>query len=250
MLIAFTSLFLVTSIYGRVYWGVIYYFIGLYLFIENKKPLYLILVALCYVSHTSNLILIALLPLGFWELKRWHLVLIIVLFGSITSLFNDYFNLILDEGGIDGADYLNGKVNSYTTSGQFVFSYWGNSIGEKIIFLLRHVPLIFVLFRIMKIFMGDNKEFKLFDKPFRRIIYVYIGVNLISFVFLFADMKTGTYFYRVLAMSFFPITLILPYLMVKKQMTKHSFNLYIILFLIASEANYLKDMYYAYVAGR
>ena len=36
ILLTFTSLFLVTSVYGRVYWGVIYFFMGCYLLIEKR----------------------------------------------------------------------------------------------------------------------------------------------------------------------------------------------------------------------
>lgn len=249
VLLAFTSLFLVTSVYGRVYWGVIYYFMGLYLLIQKKNPLYLIAIALCYVSHTSNLILVALLPLGFVELKRWHLLMIIILFSSIVAVFNDYFELFLSDGGIEGADYFNDKVNTYSNTGSFVYSFWGNSIGEKIVFLVRHIPLLFFLIYLMRLFLVSYDKFLRMDKPIRRVISIYFGLNLVAFVFLFADMKTGTYYYRVLAMSFFSVTLILPYLLKTGYLKKRVFNNYVLFFIIASEINYLKDIYYASVAG-
>lgn len=250
VLIAFTSLFLVTSVYGRVYWGVIYFFIGFYFLVEKKNPLYLLVVALCYVSHTSNLLLVALLPLGFIELRKWHLVLIILLFSTITAAFNDYFNLFLESGGVEGADYINGKVDTYSSStSMYVHSFLGDSIGEKLVFLLRHVPLLIMLIQILSLFIGSNNRFETIDKPFRRIINVYLGLILASLVFLFADLNNGTYFYRVLAMTFFPITILLPYLVKNHYIKKRAFNYYIFLFLFATEVNYLKDIYYAYVAG-
>lgn len=249
ILLAFTSLFLVTSVYGRVYWGVIYFFMGCYLLIEKKNPLYLIAIALCYVSHTSNLILIALLPLSFINLKKWHLVLIIILFGTIISVFNDYFSAIIDNGGVEGADYLNVKMNSYSTQTANYNNFWGNSIGEIIIFMMRHIPLLLIMLQLLLYFIGSYGKFKNIYKPLRRIINVYFGINLVALIFLFADMNNGAYFYRVLAMSFFAITLILPYMVEYKIITKRVFNTYLVLFLVASEANYLKDLYYAYMGG-
>lgn len=249
VLLGFTSLLLVTSIYGRVYWGVIYFFMGCYLLIEKKNPLYLIAVALCYFSHTSNLILIALLPLSFINLKKWHIVLIIALFGTIITVFNDYFSTLIDNGGVEGADYLNIKVNSYSIQTSNYNNFWGNSIGEMIIFMLRHIPLLLILLKILFYFLRSYGDFEKIYKPLQRVINVYLGINLVALVFLFADMNNGTYFYRVLAMSFFAITLMLPYMVDHKIITKRIFNVYIVLFLVASEANYLKDLYYAYMGG-
>ena len=223
VMLVFTSLFLVTSCYGRVYWGVIYYFMGLYLLIERKNPLFLMAIALCYISHTSNLVLIALLPLGFINLKRWHLVVIIICFGTIITSFNDFFTSLSQNGGIEGADHFNSRLRAYS-GGENEISYWGNSIGEKTIFVLRHAPLFILLFSIVKLFIYSYNKYKQIYTPVRRIMSIYLALNVVSFIFLFADMGSGAYFYRVLAMSFFPISLFLPYLTLSKLISRKTFN--------------------------
>lgn len=249
VLVTFTSLFLVTSVYGRVYWGGIYYFMGLYLLIEKKNPFYLIAILLCFVSHTSNLILIALLPLGFIRLRRWYFLIIICSAGIILALFNDYFNLLIESGGVDGAEYLNSKLSNYSKSTNYLNNFFGNSIGEKIIFLLRHIPILFILLSIFKLFMTSYNRYKSIYKPLQRVINVYLGINLVALVFLFADMNNGTYFYRVLAMTFFPLTLILPSMIRIGNLRAKTFNLYILMFILTTEASYFKDLYYAYSEG-
>ena len=74
VLLTFVAVCLLLYTYQRSYWGVIFYFLGLYLLLEKKNPLFLILIGLCYFSHTQNIVLLVLLPLSFINLKGWQMI--------------------------------------------------------------------------------------------------------------------------------------------------------------------------------
>lgn len=248
VLLCFVSICLYMSVYGRAFWGAIYYFLGVYLMIEKKNPLFLIVIALCYVSHTQNIVLLALLPLAFIDLKKWYFVVIIAAFGVIVTTFQEAFTSIVDSGGIEDMDYLNTKVQRYGNSGGL--GAFGNSIGEVIMFILQHVPAVSIILYLLYVLFHSRKDYLLLYKPYRRIINIVFGIVFVSLVFLVGGMGSGALFYRVLAMIFFPISLLFPYLKEAKVIKPKTFNSLITIYIVAAELAYIKDLYYAYVGGR
>ena len=237
---------LVYYTYQRSYWGVIFYFVGLYLLLKKRNPLFLIAIVLCYVSHTQNIVLLALLPLAFLNIKRWELALIILLFGIIAAIFKDYFTLYRDSGGLEETEYLNSKIQKYGEDGK---GYFGQSVGEVVIFILRYVPMAMIVLTWADIIFFKRKNYLSIERPFRGVMNVTIGLVIASLVFLVSSVGAGTFFYRILAMTLFPIALLLPYLTERKIITKNSLNIYIWSFILVVELGYVKDVYYAYVHG-
>lgn len=246
-LICFISICLVDSIYGRVYWGIIYFFLGVFLIVEKKNPLCLIIIALCYVSHTQNLLLLALLPLSFVELKRWHLLVVILLFGILVSTFKESITDLLDSGGVEGADQLNYKMKTY--DGKEGLASFGNSIGEITVFVFKNVPAVSLITYLLYVFILKRKMYLSFKKPYRRIISITFGLLLMTLISL-ASGVGGVLFYRVIMLVFFPLTLLLPYLRDSGLMRHRTFDKLLLLFIFVSELGYVKDIYYAYVGGR
>lgn len=244
VLLGFITICLILYTYQRSYWGVIFYFLGVFLFLEKRNIVFLIIVALCYIAHTQNIVLLALLPVGFINLKKWHILAIILMFGIITTIFSDYFNTFLDSGGVEGADYINNKMSRYGESGG---NHFGSSIGEYLIFILRYVPTILIILTCVRLIL-KNKYQSLY-LPYRRIINIALGLVMVSLVFLFGSVGSATFFYRILSMTLFPVSLFLPYLVKNKIIKKQIFNNYINVFIICAELNYLKDLYYAYSHG-
>lgn len=244
--ICFVAYCMILSVYNRGFWGGIYFFMGLYLLIEKKNPLFLIAIALCYFSHTQNIVLLALLPLGFIRFKSWHFLLILLSAGMIVVLLHDTFNNILDAGGIEGADYINKKMDDYSQSR---ISNFGNSIGEIVIFILRYVPMFIIVFSWITLVIKNRDKYLSLYKPYRGVINVTIGLIIIAIIILFASLGGGTFFYRVLSMALFPLSITLPYLFEEGVLRVRTFNFYIVFFIIGSELNYIKDLYYAYVGG-
>lgn len=232
--------------YQRSYWGVIFYFMGIYLLLEKKNPLFLIIVALCYVSHTQNIILLALLPLCFIDIKKWELLLVIVLIGTMAALLKDTLTNYLNSGGIEDADYFNDKVEKYGEGGT---NFFGGSVGEYAVFVLRYVPLGLIVLKLTVMIFQNRKKYLSFEKSYRGVMNVTLGLVITSIVILAADIGAGIFFYRILAMTLFPIALLLPFLVQKGVMKKSSYNTYIYVYIVCSELSYLKDFYYAYVHG-
>lgn len=245
-LLCFVSFFLILSVYQRSYWGVIYFFLGLYLLIEKKNPLFIIVMALCYLSHTQNILLFAMLPLAFIEFKKWHMLILFIYIGIMGPMLNNHFSNILDAGGIDGADYISGKMALYSQS---EIGFFGASIGEYTISFLRYLPMVLFLLTWMRIILLRRDFYISFYRPFQRILNITVGILATSIVIYAADLGGGTFFYRTVAMAYFPVTILLPY-MIDNHVIKHTtFNRYLIIFTIGSELSCLKDLYYAYVGG-
>lgn len=244
--LCFISLCLVQSVYNRSFWGTIYFYMGIYLLLEKKNPLYLIAVALCYVSHTQNLVLLVLLPLAFIDIKKWQLFIMLILIGTIGAMVKDTFTQILDTGGIEGADYVNDRMNIYSQS---ELGNFGNSIGEYILFMLRYVPMAIIILQWIILILKNQRKYLLFYKPYRRVLNITVGVVIASFSVLLASLGGGTFYYRILAMTLFPFSIIFPYMLKNNSITKHRFECYIMLFIIATEFSYIKDVYYAYANG-
>lgn len=244
--LCFVSLCLVSSVYQRNFWGQIYFFLGVYLLIEKKNPFFLIIIALCYVSHTQNIVLLGLLPLAFIDTKKWHLLLALVLLGTISSVIKDNFTSIIDSGGIEGADYVNERMTTYSKSETGNF---GESFGEFLLFLFRYVPLGIIFLTWLKILFKSRGKYLLFYKPYRRVLNISIGIVLSSFVILFASLGGGSFFYRILGMILFPFSILIPYMVSTRTIKKKTFDLFIHLFVITTEFSYMKDVYYAYANG-
>lgn len=246
VLFCFIIICLVLYTYQRSYWGVIFYFLGLFLLYEKKNPLFLFIIALCYLSHTQNVVLLVLLPLSFIDIKKRELLLAILLMGTIASIFKDYFTLILERGGIEGADYINSKMTTYSEN---ELGNFGNSVGEKVIYILRYVPVVLIVFGFVRIIFKERKKYLSYYNPYRKVINVFMGVVLAALIVLLADLGGGTFFYRIASMSFFPCAILLPYLLITKTIKKKTYRMYVLIFVVASELNYVKDIYYALAHG-
>lgn len=244
--LCFVAYCLILSVYNRGFWGSIYFFMGLYLLIEKKNPLFLIAIALCYFSHTQNIVLLMLLPLGFVNLKTWHLLLLLLITGLLVTLLRDTFNNIINVGGIEGADYINKKMTDYSQS---KLGNFGNSIGEFAIFILRHVPMFAIFISWVNIVVIKRNSYLSIYKPYRAVMNVTMGLVFLSLIVLFASIGGGTFFYRVLLMAFFPTAITLPFMFNCGLLKEKAFNIYIIVFIVGSELNYIKDLYYAFVGG-
>ena len=249
VLLSFTTFCLVMSVYGRSFWGVIYFFMGVYLLFEKKNPLYLIAVALCYLSHTSEIILIVLLPLAFFNLKRWHFLTIFLVYGSLIALFKDLFAGLLNAGGFDvkGADYINSRLMNYGENEANV--YFGKSIGETVSIVMRDTFTITILFTVISLVFNNRNRYLSIYKPVRSIVNISIGLLLVSSLFLVSSVGSAVLFYRVLDMTFFPVSIILPCLAKSNVIGKKRFNIYIYLFIIYTEFGYMRDIYYAFAGG-
>lgn len=244
ILLCFVSLCLVSSVYGRAFWGLIYFFLGFYLLLEKKNPLFIIAILLCFFSHKQNVLLLSLLPLGFIDLKKWQLLFVLIIFSTLVVILKDNFISFLGAGIED--EYLNKKAIEYEDS---TLSPFGGSILERTMFVLKYVPIAIVIISIIITILRDRHRYLSYDKPFRGVMNISIGVVFVSLLFLFSKVGGGVFFYRILGMVVFPIALIVPYLRSCKSISRQSFNLFVKCAIICTEIGYFKDVYYAIAGG-
>ena len=244
VLLSFTSFCLVMSVYGRAFWGSIFFFLGVYLLIEKKNPLYLLAIACCYFSHTSNLVLIVLLPLAFISIKRWHLIVIVLLFGTLVAIFKDAFLDYLNSGGFEAeeAEHLNDRLQSY--GNREATGYFGQSMAENLGFVLKYIPQLSILF--LALFISFKNKI---SRSIRGVINISTGLLILSLIILAASIGGGTIFYRILGMTMLPVSLLLPYMKDSGLIKKKRYNTFIYLFILCAEYGYLKDMFYAVANG-
>lgn len=249
VLLSFTTLCLVSSVYGRAYWGGIYFFFGVYLLIEKKNPLYIIAILLSYVSHTSGLIRIALLPLAFINIKKWHLIALMFSFGLIVAIFKDALIDLLNSGGFDadGASYINSRLETYANEESK--AYFGKSLGTTISIVLKDLFVVSVIYTVVALIFKNNNGYSAIYKPLRGVINICLGVFILSAIILAASVGSGPLFYRVFDMTVFMVAIIIPCLKDVGVITKKRFIIYIYWFIFYSEYRYIIDLYYAYVEG-
>lgn len=247
VLLCFVAICLLTYTYQRSYWGVIFYFLGVYLLFTKKNPFFLIIMGMCYFSHTQDIALLVFLPLSFIDIKRWQLLITVLLIGTMANLLKDYLPEFIDSGGVENADYFNEKVSRYGQGGS---NYFGGSYGELLLFLLRYIPLAIIVLTLVKLILINRSKYLSFEKPYRAMINVVIVIVIAALVVLAASsLGIGIFFYRLLAMTLFPIAIILPNMLNAKILKKYDFNSYVLIYIAAAEFSYVKDIYYAYVHG-
>lgn len=243
---SFVAICLLMYTYQRSYWGIIFYFMGLFLLIERKNPLYIIPIILCYFAHTQNVIVLLFLPFAFIDIKRWHIASMIAFFGVITSLFRDLFVSILNSGSNADSRYFNEKASLY---GESNGNYLGGSIGENVLFILRYLPVIILAISWGYMILKDRKTYMACLKPYRSFINTVLGLVTLALLFFLSSLGSSLFVYRILSMTLFPIAILLPYFAENDRKKMESFTKYLWVYIVCSEISCIKDFYYAYMGG-
>lgn len=239
LLFAAMCLFWVAGHRGR--WGYIYYYFGVFLFFKNKNPLYLLLAALSYFSHSSVVLLLALLPFSFFKFNRYLAIFAIIALVFGMGFFQDYFDSIA-LNGLDN-EYYSHKVETY--AGQTANNFFGSSIGEYLQNFFSMVPMYLFMFYMSKKMLFDRSFTENMGREYNAVANVSIILFFVSIMAYFMNLGSGTIAYRILTMSTFPIIILYPYVLTAEKeryvpkMTKW--------FFVSTELVYLFSTYYAFM---
>ena len=227
----------------RGWWGYIYYYFGVYLFFRDKKYIYLILAAVSYFSHSSNILLIALLPIAFFKFNRFYTIVIIVVLILGLDKLQEYFDFMVG-GGVEN-EYYSHKLNTY--SSQTANNYFGSSIGEYLQNFFTLVPKYLFMFYMLKSLLFNKKYMKCIRAEHNAIINISINLFLVSIAAFFMNLGSGTIAYRLFTMSTFPIFILSDFILngrYQKYKLKMTYW-----FLISIELVYIFSIYYASIHG-
>lgn len=242
-LLLFASMCLFWVAGHRGWWGYIYYYYGVYLFFRDKKYIYLILATLSYFSHSSNILLLALLPIAFFKFNRYCTILVIVFLFFGLDRLQEYFNIIAVNGVED--EYYSKKINAY--SSQTENNFFGSSIGEYLQNFFILVPKYLFMFYMLKLLLFNKYNIRNMSTEQNAITNISVILFLASIAAFFMDLGSGTIAFRMLTMSTFPILLLSDFILDgKNQKYKIKMSNW---FLISIELTYIFSIYYASIHG-
>lgn len=227
----------------RGWWGYIYYYFGVYLFFRDKKVIYLILVAFSYFSHSSNILLLLLLPIGFLKINRFYIVIVCLFISLGLNIFQEYFNIIAESG--IGNEYYSDKLQTY--SSQNANNFFGSSIGEYLQNFFILVPKYLFMFYILKQLLSKKYYINNMRPEENAITHICIISFLVSIAAFFMDLGSGTIAFRLFTMSTFPILLLSNYFLIGNK-KKYKFKM-MKCFFISIELVYIFSIYYASIHG-
>lgn len=223
----------------RGWWGIIYFFFGVYLCFYKKKLWYLIFCFVVLYSHASHIAMLCLLPLAFFRFNKYIAIIAIASMFGFTAVFHDYFNSFLMSGMED--EYAAEKINAYTAQGGNKFL--GDSIGEILQNVTSKGPSFVFLFYLFWKMICD-KSFRLrMSREVNALSNISFGLSITSVLFILMNMNSGTFSTRLFTMASFPIMLIAPSILTKDK--RKYYMKYIKWRWISIELTYFFALYYS-----
>lgn len=242
-LLLFATMCLFWAAGHRGWWGYIYYFFGIYLFYKTNKLWYLIFALFSYYSHSSTIILIALLPITFFKFNRFVAIGLIVFFSLGIGIFQEYFDNIVSTGLDD--EYYSQKLESYAN--QNVNNFFGSSIGEYLENTFSKVPKYLFMLYMSKMVIFNKFYVETMSREQNALTNVSIILFFVSVMALFMNLGSGTFASRILSMSTFPILFLVNHVLVGNK-AKYTPKM-TMCFLLSIEFTYIFSIYYAHVHG-
>ncbi len=199
------AVFLIKFNYARGTLGMACYFVGLSYILKPNKGLFVLNLALAalfiwgaYVFHHSMLLLVLLtpvvivLPLD----KPFILAVVLLAFPFLASVIDSNF-LLIDQ--LEN-EYIADRFSRYMEREGTEINFWG------IIENLFNYGVFVIMITFDSVILVKNR--RMVSAPIRRLYRVAISIVVFSVSFLFMGVESNVFFYRVLYMSFIPLTII------------------------------------------
>lgn len=233
----------ITFAYARATAAMAVYFFGLSYFCEplrkSKKLGYLIGSLVVYLSwefHNSAIIMIVMTGMIFLPLRKWNIIILILIIPLFSILLRDFLFLFAQE---TTNETLANRINVYYER-EIV-----SGIASNIISLFENLSFYIPFLLSTKCILKRSKL-----KTTSSILYLYkvtFGLFLISTTFYFLGESFITFFYRILFMSMIPLSLIVVKLYKEGLMTLKQFHYCVIPGFIFLILRYLYDFYLNYL---
>ena len=198
---------IVTFSYARATAAMAIYYLGLsYLChpIQNKTSLSIIIgILLIYAStffHNSAIMMVASTLMFVLPVKKWSIVLALVLIPLFANTIKDYFHQIILLGNEE--DILIAKMQNYSER------ELERGVAALLITTFEYASF-YLPFIISTIVLFRNRLYSQISNGIFSMYKVALGLLLGSFVFLFFGPSFITFFYRIMFMTMIPITLII-----------------------------------------
>ena len=217
------SVFVLKFGYARSTLGMACYFYGLSFWtspLKGKKLLSITIGCLFFwlstLFHSSCSVLVALTISIFLPINKFTVVGSFILLPILGIYLKSFFDLISLSGSLSD-EYLINRMNSYSDRIDNQANLFG-IISNIIMYGTFFIPLIGIVVIVLKDTMRLTcSQLKLFKVTF--------SLTILSITFLFTGLSTNVYFYRLLFMTFIPISIFVVALYKKGYLTKKYFKL-------------------------
>lgn len=238
----FSSICLSGMIVGRTSWGVVLFFCSIYYALQNKDYKHILVAPLCLFSHTSLVVLLAIIPLVFFRINKKSFLFFLILFFVLTYALKYVFDNIPMLSAYEQAEILSQKMESYTDPNrENAIGFWGNSIGAKLTSVPQKTGLLALL--IILLYTGyKNKE--RVEKGIHFLLLACLFLVMFSFVMLNGKFGAGTLSYRFFDMIHLPISIAFYYYYRNGLVSKRLYSFFITIFIISLEFSLIVPLYY------
>lgn len=225
--------FLLKFSYARATLAMACYFFGFsYLVIPIKKRRilsYLVAILMMWLStefHSSCSVLVVLTLGVFLPLNKYVIIGLVIFLPILGLYFKDFLDVVMTSEALSSNEYLYGKMTGYTNQVAQKANLLGiiyNIIQYSVFF----APLIFIVHIIGS---GKNRI-----PVYHLMLYrVTVCIILLSSMFLFVDLETQVFFYRILYMSFIPLVILTIFLYEEGFLRKKYFLMLLFLGIISN----------------
>lgn len=236
------SLYALVYSYARASLAMVLYFGGLTVFVVNNKNILfekilgLFLIFFSYCFHHSIFILIVLTPIIYIRFTKRYLIFLVIVLPLLFIITKGYIQQIMFDESTLGNDELQGKLQLYSNR-EVAMVNWKGVIYEFSGYLTFFIPISVCTYLLY----FKNKV------KIPNIIHAFFNLSLtlvlISIMFLCLDIQGKVFFYRILYMTFIPLSIILYYIYNAKLIQKKSFIHIIIIGIMAQLYRLLYSIY-------
>ncbi len=239
------AVFLLKFNYARASLGMGLYFLGFSYFVKpSKLPsllnylLSLLLMFAAYQFHTSCQILIPLTFSIFIPIKRKTILLGLIIVPIIGYILKGNIVGFINSSGIESNEYIYNKINGYIERE----SESRNLMGVIYDIIQYGAFFLPVIANALVITSNKLKSYDIESYVIKTFRFT-ICLVLFSLIFLFMDLSSPLFFYRLLYMAIIPLTILTVYLFQKGVMDLRVYNFIVILGIISNLYRILYTLY-------
>ena len=234
--------FILTFSYARASLAFSIYFLGLSLVFSPinktliKRLLGLALIVSSYFFHHSMVIAIALTPIILLPFDRITIVLGALLIPVIFTLFSNVINSVINNGVFLDNEELADQIAFYAERTTNAIN-WKGKIYEWSNYASFFLPLAIITFNC---YFRKKGVLPFYIEVFYKIAF---SLTLVAIMFLFLDIEGKVFFYRILFMTFIPLSIVVYYSAANRLISRKMFIFLIYVGLGAQLYRFLYSMY-------
>ena len=234
--------FILTFSYARASLAFSIYFLGLALVCTQQKKTILkrligiVLILVSYFFHHSMIIAILITPIIIMPFDRITILVGMLLIPLLFALFSNVINSILLSGEFLDNEELADQIVFYAERSIDAIN-WKGRIYEWSNYASYFLPLLVLTYN------GYYRKRKLFPFYIEAFYKVAFSLTLVATMFLFLNIEGKVFFYRILFMTFIPLSIVVCFAAANRIISRKTFLFLLYVGLAAQLDRFLYNMY-------